>query len=108
MKNASKLRSKYYSKIIEINVPMRFYWADTDFDGVEFGEFNEISKWQLSLVEKCLEEIRYGINCVKFFKYMKKKHRAELEIIIDQMGSEEFGIPRAFVEAFYEEGKNEK
>jgi len=55
---ARKLRSRtgYYSKIIEILVPTRFYWdEDGEFDGIEFGPYHQtVSRYQLGLVDEAL------------------------------------------------------
>ena len=36
-----KLRSKFYKKIIEVRVPVRFYWTEDRFDGIELGPLDE-------------------------------------------------------------------
>ena len=36
-----KLRSKIYKKIIEVRVPVRFYWTEDGFDGIELGPLDE-------------------------------------------------------------------
>jgi len=36
-----KLRSKFYKKIIEVRVPVRFYWTEDGFDGIDVGPLDE-------------------------------------------------------------------
>ena len=36
-----KLKSKFYKKIIEVRVPVRFYWDEDGFDGIEIGPLGE-------------------------------------------------------------------
>ena len=53
MRAARKVRSRSgaYTKIIEISVPVRFYWVEDEYDGLEFGPIPEgTSKHQLSLI----------------------------------------------------------
>ncbi len=50
-----KIPSKFYTKIIEVNTPIRFYWVGDDFDGVEFGPLNKATPYQLKLINEILE-----------------------------------------------------
>ena len=36
-----KLRSKVYKKVIEVRVPVRFYWVEDGFDGIDFGPLDK-------------------------------------------------------------------
>ena len=36
-----KIRPKVYKKIIEVRVPIRFYWDEKGFDGIELGPFDK-------------------------------------------------------------------
>ena len=55
---AQKVRSKYYDKIIQVNVPVRFYWAEDGFDGIEFGPFMKpVPQYQIHLITDALTEI---------------------------------------------------
>jgi len=55
---ARKVRSKNYPKVIEVNVPVRFYWSEDKFDGVEFGPVpSGITKYQRSLILTALRQI---------------------------------------------------
>ena len=49
-----------YREIIQVNVPVRFYWdPDGSFDGMEFGPFeHELMPWEEDMMNKCLEAIR--------------------------------------------------
>jgi len=35
------LRSKNYEKVIEVRVPIRFYWSEDGFDGIEIGPYKD-------------------------------------------------------------------
>ena len=53
-----KIRSRNYKKIIEVTAPIRFYWSEDGFDGVEFGPFDEkISKYQIKLIHEILNQM---------------------------------------------------
>ena len=48
-----------YKEIIEIRVPVRFYWNNDDsFDGIEFGKFKTtLQPWEEDMVRRCLEAV---------------------------------------------------
>jgi len=52
--------TKNYKEVIEIRVPIRFYWdKDGNFDGIGFGEFKtKLQEWEVDMVDRCLEAIR--------------------------------------------------
>ena len=79
-----KLRSKTgYKEIIEVNVPIRFYWTENGFDGVELGPFDEkISRYQSKLLYHLLDRIS---------EFMEKEEKEP--------------IPTSFLKAFEEAGK---
>lgn len=56
----ASIPTKGYSEVIEIRVPVRFFWDnDGSFDGIEFGPFTEeIQPWQEEMTEKCLNAIK--------------------------------------------------
>ena len=35
------LKSKNYKKVIEVRVPVRFYWSEEGFDGIEYGPLRD-------------------------------------------------------------------
>ena len=49
-----------YREIIQVNVPIRFYWnSDKTFDGIEFGPFNkDLMPWELDMMNQCLGAIK--------------------------------------------------
>lgn len=54
----ASIPTKNYKEVIEIRVPIRFYWDEDGFDGIEFGEFHsKLLPWQDAMVAKCLEAI---------------------------------------------------
>lgn len=60
----ASLPTTEYGEIIEIRVPVRFYWnPDGSFDGVEFGEFKtELQEWEVVMIDKCLKAIMPSID----------------------------------------------
>jgi len=53
---SSKQSVSGYREIIEVTVPVRFYWTDDGFDGIEFGPFpRELFPWEMELINRCLE-----------------------------------------------------
>lgn len=55
---AEKIKSNIYAKIIQVNVPIRFYWHEDGFDGIEFGPIPTTTKYQLNLLHEVLVDIR--------------------------------------------------
>lgn len=100
MNQVRKLRSKYYTKILEVNVPVRFYWTDI-YDGFEFGEFKEgLTKYQKSLLNELMYFMVYQMYSASFVDYMKEHYPVEFHKIIDEIESNDLGIPQAFLDAF--------
>ena len=56
----ASIQTKNYKEVIEIRVPVRFYWnPDDSFDGIEFGEFKTtLQSWEEETVQKCLDTIK--------------------------------------------------
>lgn len=99
VKPISKRHSKNYSKVIEVNMPVSFYWDENEYDGFEFMVAN-CSKYQLNLVHELGNFLNYQMYCSKLFEYMKINHLTELTKIIEDMDSERLGIPKSFIDAF--------
>ncbi len=55
----ASIQTVNYKEIIEIRVPIRFYWnKDGDFDGIEFGKFkSKLQPWEEDMLRRCLEAI---------------------------------------------------
>ncbi len=52
-----------YDEVIEIRVPVRFYWKDGGFDGIEAGPFTEtLQEWQEVMFLKCLAAVAAGMS----------------------------------------------
>jgi len=53
-----------YREIIQVNVPVRFYWnPEGTFDGIEFGPFEgELMPWEIEMLDQCLQSIVPGIG----------------------------------------------
>lgn len=104
-KNIRKLRSKNYSVVIESVVPTRFYWAGDDFDGIEFGPFDGLTKHERQLCDLPLYAISAGIISRHIVDHMKTKHKDWFNILISELDAEEIGVPPVFLDAFREENK---
>ncbi len=62
----ASIQTKEYKEVIEIRVPIRFYWDEDGFDGIEFGEFKTILQpWEKDMVRRCLEAIMPAIGSDK-------------------------------------------
>ena len=57
LKLCHKIRSKLYKQIIEVRVPVRFYWDEDGFDGIEFSPLAKLNKYQLGLINDVLNEL---------------------------------------------------
>ena len=57
--NIRKVRSKTgYDEIIEVLCPIRFYWIDGKFDGIELGPFGDkLTRYQYRLITRLLDTI---------------------------------------------------
>lgn len=53
-----------YREIIQINVPVRFYWnPDKTFDGIEFGPFKkDLMPWEEDMMNQCLGAIKPALG----------------------------------------------
>jgi len=102
-KNIRKLRSKNYSMIVEAVVPTRFYWNGDDFDGIEFGLFDDLTRHERQLCDLPLSAIATGIVSRHIMDYMKEHHRDWFNKIINELDADELGIPSAVLDAFKKE-----
>ena len=52
----ARVRSKTrYFEIIEVRIPVRFYWTEDGFDGIEIGPFaDDTTQYELKLVARIL------------------------------------------------------
>ncbi len=52
----ASIPTNVYKEVIEIRVPVRFYWNEEGFDGIEFGEFRTVLQpWEEDMVNRCLD-----------------------------------------------------
>jgi len=95
---AQKIRSRtrYFDKIIQVNVPVRFYWAEGEFDGIEFGPFEgTVSRHQEQLVHEVLEVIQELLETGSTTYKAPKSHRKPKQ-----------KVPQVFINAFKEKEGN--
>ncbi len=106
MNKVRKLRSKNYKQVIEIQVPVRFYWATEGYDGFEFGPLDGCSRNQLRLLDKVTDQLFFDQQCANVAKYMRENHKEEWRALLDRIEAEVSNIPQTFFDAF-KEGGNE-
>lgn len=57
------IQTEYYSEVIQVNVPVRFYFKDKEFDGIEMGEFTApLMPWQEDMMGRVLDAVATGIG----------------------------------------------
>lgn len=106
----NKIRSKSYEKVIEVNLPMRFYWGKDGYEGFEM-DIDSCNSYQRKLLYDVVDRLCYECNAVAFLEFMNDTHREELIHILDEYSKEDLEdnkqeIPKVFLDAFGE--KNEK
>ena len=51
--------TKNYTEVIEVSLPIKFYWAEDGFDGISFSyPFRELFEWEQEMLDKCEAAIR--------------------------------------------------
>lgn len=52
-----EIPSNNYGRVIEVNVPMRFYWdIDGEFDGIEFTT-TDLNDFEMNLIGEVLSQV---------------------------------------------------
>lgn len=63
MADVESIPTKNYSEVIQINVPVRFYFVDGTFDGIEVGPFTEeLMPWQQEMFDRVLSATKNGMG----------------------------------------------
>ena len=90
MRNLRKLRSKgNYGKIIEVLVPIRFYWTiEGEFDGLEMGPFDKVTEYE----KRLCRDILYQMYDLLDSYYVSNEDINN--------------IPESFIRAFESDGEN--
>lgn len=102
-----KLQSTNYSKIIEVRVPVRFYWNVDDFDGIEFGPLTGRNKRETRLLKQVVNQL-HCLSCQSgLVDYLSEFFPEEWEALLEYVVSKSSGqkgtpIPNAFLDAFRE------
>ena len=54
-----------YAEVIEVNLPIKFYWAEDGFDGVSFSyPARGLFEWEQEMLDKCMGVMkRYRDEC---------------------------------------------
>ena len=51
--------TKNYTEVIEVSLPIKFYWTEDGFDGVSFSHpFRELFEWEQEMLDKCIGAIK--------------------------------------------------
>jgi len=104
-----KKRSQIYSTIIEVGVPVRFYWSDGEYDGFEFGPLCGCSKHQIGLLKTVIDQMVYERHCARVVEYMRTHHSGVLVEVLEELDAMEdvtrgeTAIPKAIQDAFKED-----
>ena len=57
------IQTKDYDEVIQVNVPVRFYFVDGEFDGIEMGTFTQpLMPWQEDMLERVCNAVGNGIG----------------------------------------------
>ncbi len=105
MNKIRKLHSKNYDKVIEVQVPVRFYWVKDEYDGFEFGSLVDCSRYQLRLLDQVIKQLAFEHNCTIVAEYMREKHKDQWMQILDMIDAESLNIPQAFFDAFKDDSE---
>ena len=63
MSQVQSIKTIEYKEVIQVNVPVRFYWGKDGFDGIEFGPFeHDLLPWETEMIEKCLDAVGHFIG----------------------------------------------
>lgn len=47
--------TKNYAEVIEVTLPVKFYWVEDGFDGISFNYPNrELFEWEQEMLDKCM------------------------------------------------------
>lgn len=103
MNRIRTLRSRNYKKVIEVQVPVRFYWDKDGYDGFEFGSLEDCSRYQLRLLRKVIEQLAYEHDCAIVTSCFEQLHPQEWHELLDRIEAETSGIPKSFIDAFSED-----
>ncbi len=61
MVEVASIPTKNFTEVIEVRVPVRFFWEGDVFDGIEFGPFTEtLQEWQEDMIKRCLLATKGG------------------------------------------------
>lgn len=105
MKNISKLRSNNYERVIEVRVPVRFYWTKDGYDGFEFGSLEGCTKYQNKLLDQVIAQLHWESQAGLFVKYIQTYYPEHWRQLVEAFDAEidVEDIPQAFFDAFKEE-----
>jgi len=100
-----KLRSKNYDTVIEVRVPVRFYWADDGYDGFEFGPLEGCTKHQIKLLEEIIDTLFWEHQAGHFARWIKSNYPKYWQELVEAFDAEMDNpdIPKAFFDAFRED-----
>jgi hypothetical protein len=97
-----KFHSKEYDQIIEVNVPIRFYWVNNEYDGLEFGSLDKCSRYELKLLDIIIDQLFLAQNNSNIVEYLKEHDKEKLADILKDIQAEQLKVPKEFLDAFKE------
>ncbi len=98
-----KYHSKNYSKVIEVKVPVRFYWDGDNYDGFEFGSLLDCSPYQIKILGEVIERLGDDMDYGRVARYLESNHKSEWNKLLIEMDAKELNIPTIFLEEFKDE-----
>jgi len=88
-----KIPSKNYDEVIEVLCPIRFYWVNGDFDGVELGPLPpDLPKSERRLITHLCKSLPLSGGKTYFLSKRRKSHTK---------------VPDVFIKAFAEGNNNQ-
>lgn len=71
----ASIPTENYKEVIEIRVPVRFYWGKRgDLDGIEIEDINPSLPWQEDMAKRCAEAIMAIMRTDKAKLSQERKH----------------------------------
>ena len=105
-KKICKLRSRNYSQVIEVKVPVRFYWSKDGYDGFEFGPLVECSSYQLRLLQQVTEQLFFEHQAAIVVQYLNDNHKVEWHRFLDEIETVSLDIPKTILDAFKDDERS--
>ena len=51
--------TRNYTEVIEVSLPIKFYWTEDGFDGISFSHpVRELFEWEQEMLDKCMRAMK--------------------------------------------------